>query len=117
MNQFPDKNKREYLYSGGKVIGIAFELGFIIALPIICFGLIGKKLDQKFSTHYFVYVGIVLAISLTTIWIYHRFEDMLETLRKASKDVSGDTGSRSSNPIQNQNIGSADNKRGENKGK
>ncbi len=68
-----------------KVIGIAFELGFIIALPIVALGLIGKKIDQKFSTHFFVFIGIALAISLTTVWIYRRFEGMLETLRRASK--------------------------------
>ncbi len=82
--QKPAKSKN-ILRENIKVVAIAFELGFIIALPIVLLGLAGKKLDEKYSTHFFVYIAIIIAVALTTIWIFRRFEGMLETLQNVQK--------------------------------
>lgn len=67
-------------------IGVAFELGFAIALPIVIFGFAGKWLDAKQGTHYFVYLAILLAIGSSVVWVYRRFAAMVETLKKASEN-------------------------------
>lgn len=60
----------------GRLTSLAFELGFIIALPIVAFGFGGKWLDQKIGTFpLLTLIGIFLAISLTTLWIYRKFRD------------------------------------------
>ena len=58
------------------MIGIAFELGFIIALPVIFFGFFGKWLDQKTGTYpLLTLIGIFTAITFTSIWIYRKFRE------------------------------------------
>lgn len=58
---------------------MAFELGFVIALPLIGLGLLGQWLDTKFVTEpLFVLVGILLAIISTTIWLTRRIKEYIK---------------------------------------
>lgn len=58
-----------------EIVSVAFELGFIIALPITLFAFGGKWLDARFATKpLFVLVGVFFAISVTVFWIYRRFK-------------------------------------------
>ena len=62
-----------------EMISIAFQLGFIIALPVVVFGFFGKWLDQKTGTYpLLTLVGIITAISFTSIWIYRKFRDYMK---------------------------------------
>lgn len=59
----------------GELISIAFELGFIIALPVVAFGFGGKWLDGKMGTEpMFTLIGVLTAIVSTTIWMYRKFK-------------------------------------------
>ncbi len=78
------KPNKSYSYESAKTLSVAFELGFIIALPIVVLALFGKWLDQRQGTHYFVYIGIILAIISTSITIYRRFAAMIEKLNQAA---------------------------------
>ena len=80
-----NKTKKSYFSESMQVMGIAFELGFIIAIPLVLLAFAGKWLDQKTGQGFFVYIGIVLALSLTSLWIYARLKSMVERLKKASK--------------------------------
>ena len=63
----PNDNKKPSQMS---FISLAFEMGFIIALPLLAFGLAGKYLDQRFETApLLTLIGIILAISSTTLWM------------------------------------------------
>lgn len=44
-------------------------MGFLIALPIIIFGVGGKYLDKYLGTNFFVIGGIFLAITTSSILI------------------------------------------------
>lgn len=68
-----------------QVFSITFEMGFMIALPLVIFGLLGKFLDNKYHTGYYVYLGIALAITLTSILLYRRFARILEKLKEEIK--------------------------------
>ena len=58
----------------GQLASLAFELGFIIALPIVAFGFAGKWLDARYGTEpLFTLVGIIFAIASTSVWIYKKF--------------------------------------------
>jgi hypothetical protein len=54
-----------------QMVGFAMELGYVIALPIVGFGLLGKWLDHKMNHQvpWVTLIGIALAITLTTIWL------------------------------------------------
>ncbi len=69
-------------------MSVAFELGFVIALPIVGFGLLGKWLDSKHNTHYFVFLGIAVAIIFTSIAVYKRFAALIEKLNQAARNVA-----------------------------
>ncbi|OGE75642.1 MAG: hypothetical protein A3C85_00015 [Candidatus Doudnabacteria bacterium RIFCSPHIGHO2_02_FULL_48_21] len=58
-----------------ELVSLAFELGFIIALPIVAFGFAGKWLDSAMDTEpLFTLLGILLAITSTSIWMYRKFK-------------------------------------------
>jgi pheromone shutdown protein TraB len=85
----PKKPTINYAKESGQILGVAFELGFLIALPIVILALGGKRLDLKYHTHYFVYLGILTAIVVTCLLIYKRFSALLNTLKKAG-DIKDD---------------------------
>ncbi len=52
------------------MISLATEFGFIIALPLVIFALLGKWLDHKLGIYpWLTLVGIVIAIVCTTVWM------------------------------------------------
>lgn len=58
---------------------LAFELGFIIALPLVAMGLLGKWLDARYGSYpKITLVGILLAIVTTTWWLVRRFKEMMK---------------------------------------
>ncbi|MBI4049422.1 MAG: AtpZ/AtpI family protein [Candidatus Doudnabacteria bacterium] len=62
-----------------RMASLAAELGFIIALPLIALGYLGKWLDSKFGTEpWLAVVGILLAILCTTVWLTKRFREILK---------------------------------------
>lgn len=60
----------------------ASEFGFIIALPVIGLGLLGKWLDRTYHTKYFVLIGVLVAIALSTVWIARRLKRLMEEMKK-----------------------------------
>ena len=59
-------------------MNLAFEFGYIIALPLVILGLIGKYLDQKYGSEpWLTLAGIALAIGLTTFWLTRRIKEYI----------------------------------------
>ena len=65
-----------------KTLNLGLEFGFIIALPLVALGLLGKYIDQRHHTKYFVLIGILLALTTSSVWFYKRIKDILNDLRK-----------------------------------
>lgn len=65
--------------SNKQMVSLSFEMGFIIALPLIVFGMVGKWLDQKYGTdNLFVLVGIALALAASTYWLYKKLQQYIK---------------------------------------
>lgn len=92
-----------YGTESAQVLGIVFELGFAIALPIVLFALGGKWLDHREGTGYFVYIGIALAIIFTSAWVYQRFAAMVVTLQETAKQHSAEIKESSENSDNKEN--------------
>jgi len=74
MVDIPEKQKKPI--GKQELISLAVSLGFIIALPIVAFGFAGKWLDGRMDTEpLFTLLGILLAISSTSVWIYRKFKN------------------------------------------
>lgn len=70
----PPKNRQKL--GKRELVSLGFELGFIIALPVLAFGFFGKWLDGRSGTEpLFTLSGVLLAIVSTSIWIYRKFKD------------------------------------------
>lgn len=64
-----DKNKHDDF----KPYSFAFELGYIITIPIVVFGLVGRFLDKKFeSSPILLLLGIFIAMIISSIGIYKK---------------------------------------------
>jgi len=72
----PDKEQKpKNSLKKTELVWIAFELGFIIAIPIVIFGMFGKWVDAKSGTYpMFTLIGILSAITSTSFWIYRKFK-------------------------------------------
>lgn len=54
-------------------LGLAWELGYLIAIPLVVLGFIGAYMDRKFETSpLLLLIGIVLAFVITSIGIYRK---------------------------------------------
>ena len=73
-----------------EMVSIAFQLGFIIALPVIFFGFVGKWLDGKMGTYPLLTLfGILTAIIATSVWIYRKFKRYFNSTPSSSPPYQG----------------------------
>ncbi|MEK7166826.1 MAG: AtpZ/AtpI family protein [Patescibacteria group bacterium] len=55
------------------MLSLAWELGYLIALPLIIFALVGRFLDKFFHTSPWLFLfGILLAIIISTRIVYKK---------------------------------------------
>ena len=80
-----DRKVKLYLAQSLGAMSVAFELGLIIALPVTVFALIGKHYDQRFHTHFLVYISLLLALTLSSATLYMRLEALVKRLQKVSQ--------------------------------
>lgn len=81
-----------------QALGLAWELGFIIAIPLVVFGSIGKYADGYFNTKpWLTLLGIFLSIIITVIWLYRRLKPLIPSVKNRDQTIN-------SNPNQNQKL-------------
>lgn len=60
-------------------LSIAWELGYMIAIPLVALTLGGRFLDKKFDTSpLFLLVGVVVSIIFSTYAIWRKMSDIIE---------------------------------------
>jgi hypothetical protein len=71
-----NQNPKDQNFDKWRMASLAFDLGFIIALPLVVMGLLGKYLDGRFGTKpWLTLAGTLLAIVTTTIWLTFKFKN------------------------------------------
>jgi hypothetical protein len=71
LNQKPKDSK----FDRWGMVNLAFDMGFVIALPLVAFGLLGKYLDGRLGTDpWLTIAGILIAIISTTIWLTRKLK-------------------------------------------
>ena len=62
------------------MISLSFELGYIIAIPLVVFAVLGKWADKQlnFSFPWLTLAGIILAITATTIWLTKKLKTYIK---------------------------------------
>jgi F0F1-type ATP synthase assembly protein I len=70
-NQKPD--------SSWSSLGLAWELGYTIAVPLVLFALAGRFLDKKLGTSPFLLLaGILISIGVTSWLVYKKTKEIIE---------------------------------------
>jgi len=68
------KSKRQSI-----VFSLAFELGFMIAVPIVIFSLLGGFLDKKMETSpIFILIGVFISIFVSGYSIYQKIKSITD---------------------------------------
>jgi len=67
------KNSKEW-----SAIGLAWELGYTIAVPLVALALVGRYLDKKLGTSpWILLVGILVSIALSSWLVYKKTLDII----------------------------------------
>lgn len=75
------KNERKQM-TFMRAVSFAGEFGFVIALPLVVFVYAGKWLDARYNSKWFVVVGLLISISLSTVWLTRVIRRILDDLKK-----------------------------------
>lgn len=63
------------------LLGIAWDLGYLIVLPIVIFGFAGAYADKYYSTSpLFLLIGIGLSLLITTIGVYRKMSTLIRQM-------------------------------------
>ncbi len=85
-----DENKQPYDNNKAKekqrTVGLLMleagtEFAFLIAVPLIAGILAGNWLDSKYKHHFFIIIGILLGITITSVAVYSRVKDYKKMLK------------------------------------
>jgi F0F1-type ATP synthase assembly protein I len=82
-SQYKKENKKkEEEVTFGRMFAFAADFAVIIAVPLLVFIYLGRWFDKKYSTEYFVVVGILLAILISSLLIYRSLKKITKDLKK-----------------------------------
>ncbi|MDP1846092.1 MAG: AtpZ/AtpI family protein [Candidatus Moranbacteria bacterium] len=74
-----NKEKNQKPDGSWSALGLAWELGYTIAVPLVLFALAGRFLDKKLGTSPFLLLaGILLSIGVTSWLVYKKTKEIIE---------------------------------------
>lgn len=89
LSNTPARNQKLW-----QALGLAWQLGYTIAVPIVIFALAGRLLDKWLQTSpWLLLLGVFISIIITTWLIYRKTKDIVTTGVSAisgGDDRSGD---------------------------
>jgi len=73
-----------------QALGLAFQLGYTIAIPAVVFALIGRVLDKKYNTTpLLLIIGLLIALILSSISVFKKANAIMkETTDKIQKNTN-----------------------------
>jgi len=71
-----------------QALGLAWELGYTIAIPLVVFALAGRLADKAWGTSpWFLLAGVILSIIISSYAIVRKLQEItLSAEREAKKD-------------------------------
>ncbi len=79
LSMLKDQDKKTENKGFFEALSLAFELGYIIAIPAVGFALGGRLLDRRFdTTPVFLLLGIFVAILLSSYLVYRKTVEMMQ---------------------------------------
>ena len=78
----PQQPKANNVLTNTKILSFATEFGFIIAIPLLTFIFLGKCLNKRYDQTFFTIIGVLLALTVSTIWLYKKIKDLKDEIDK-----------------------------------
>lgn len=73
-----------------QALQMVFELGYLIVIPLIVFGLGGRWLDRQLGTSPWLFLGgMVLAVMATTVFLVRKFTKLLHDINHETSARGG----------------------------
>lgn len=80
-----DKQGKKQFFSA---LGMAWELGYTIAIPLVIFALLGSFLDKKLgSSPFLLLTGVLISIVISTIGIYWKASKIMGKIAQDNKNI------------------------------
>jgi F0F1-type ATP synthase assembly protein I len=74
-----NKKKASFL----KAVSLAWDLGYIIAIPLVVLAISGRLLDKKFdSSPVLLLTGIILAMIISGVLTFRKTKKILDDVKK-----------------------------------
>ena len=73
------KSKR--IFNAVSMYSVAIDFAFMIAIPLIAFVFLGRWVDAKFNTKYFVLIGILLGISTSAVAVGKQIKKLSQQMK------------------------------------
>lgn len=62
-------------------LDIAWELGYIVVIPIVALGFAGAYADKKFGTSpLFLFIGIIIAFTITSVAAFRKIKAITQEI-------------------------------------
>ncbi|HUT21929.1 MAG TPA: AtpZ/AtpI family protein [Candidatus Bipolaricaulota bacterium] len=79
MENDKEKDKKPWVFA----LGLTFQLGYTIAVPLVALALIGRFLDERFETSpWLLLIGIILSLFISSWLIYFKIIKIFAEINK-----------------------------------
>ncbi|MFA4873347.1 MAG: AtpZ/AtpI family protein [Patescibacteria group bacterium] len=79
------KKERSTLW---QALSLAWNLGYLIAVPLVVFALLGRFLDKRFGTSPLaLLVGIFISLVVTTIGVYKKTKEITKEMESDNSKI------------------------------
>jgi hypothetical protein len=65
-----------------QLMGIGLDFALYLAIPLFAFIFAGKWLDTKYNRHFFVIIGLLVALTLSWYLIYKKIKEVKDLMDK-----------------------------------
>jgi len=88
MSKFKKENRTKGGDGDWSLFSLAWDLGWMIAIPIILFGVGGAIMDKKLhSSPWLLLLGFAISLSLTSFFIYFKITKVLNEIDQSAGET------------------------------
>ncbi len=85
MSKFEKENRTKRGDTDWSLFSLAWDLGWMIAIPILLFGVGGAIMDKKLhSSPWLLLLGFVVSLGLTSFFIYFKISKVLNKINRSA---------------------------------
>ncbi len=70
------------IFKAVSLYGVAIDFALIIAIPLIVLVWVGKFLDDKYETKFFILIGLAIALIVSIIGLKNQIKRLQELMKK-----------------------------------